>query len=255
MKQPVIMMKHPLNSKWTLWFYKNESRNWEENQRQVSLKNIKLKKQIQLYARYCKKSKMLTKPFDSQKHKTQTPSPHFYFLICLLLPICKRPAGSHLWHSRRLLGSDELHLPGEQYPRRHRLQSLQGGKNFAPLFKECLKTNTFTSSDWKREIFAERYFPWLGGRKECAWRSLDGKSLQLFLKEKKSSWISIQIFVWFLSNFWLEQVNVDKHQRDKFLHHYWQVWTSCNENHDIYDDNDQKMMIVILIMMRILTRK
>ena len=28
-------MKHPLNSKWTLWFYKNESRNWEENQRQV----------------------------------------------------------------------------------------------------------------------------------------------------------------------------------------------------------------------------
>ena len=36
---------------------------------------------------------------------------------------------------------------------------------------------------------------------------------------------------------------MDKHQRDKFLHHYWQVWTSCNENHDIYDDNDQKMVI------------
>ena len=30
-----MMMKRPLNSKWTLWFYKNESRNWEENQRQV----------------------------------------------------------------------------------------------------------------------------------------------------------------------------------------------------------------------------
>ena len=30
-----MMLKHPLNSKWTLWFYKNESRNWEENQRQV----------------------------------------------------------------------------------------------------------------------------------------------------------------------------------------------------------------------------
>ena len=41
-----MMLKHPLNSKWTLWFYKNESRNWEENQRQVGLKNIKLKKQI-----------------------------------------------------------------------------------------------------------------------------------------------------------------------------------------------------------------
>ena len=29
------ILKHPLNNSWTLWFYKNESRNWEENQRQV----------------------------------------------------------------------------------------------------------------------------------------------------------------------------------------------------------------------------
>merc|ERR1711953_1357462 len=33
-------LKHPLNSSWTLWFYKNESRNWEENQRQVSRHNF-----------------------------------------------------------------------------------------------------------------------------------------------------------------------------------------------------------------------
>ena len=33
-------LKHPLNSSWTLWFYKNESRNWEENQRQVSIHNF-----------------------------------------------------------------------------------------------------------------------------------------------------------------------------------------------------------------------
>ena len=60
---------------------------------------------------------------------------HIYsFFICFLLPICKRPAGSDLWHSGRLLGSDELHLRGEQYPRRHRLQSLQGGKTLR-LFK------------------------------------------------------------------------------------------------------------------------
>ena len=39
-----MMLKHPLNSKWTLWFYKNESRNWEENQRQVGLKIYNSKK-------------------------------------------------------------------------------------------------------------------------------------------------------------------------------------------------------------------
>ena len=36
-------LKHPLNSSWTLWFYKNESRNWEENQRQVSRHNFILR--------------------------------------------------------------------------------------------------------------------------------------------------------------------------------------------------------------------
>ena len=61
-----MMMKHPLNSKWTLWFYKNESRNWEENQRQVGLNNIELKKQILFCAKCCKKSKVQTKTFDSQ---------------------------------------------------------------------------------------------------------------------------------------------------------------------------------------------
>ena len=136
----------------------------------------------------CKTSKMPTKTLNSKLHKTKTPSPTFVpFFICLLLPICKRHAGGHLWHSRRLLGFDELHLRGEQHPRRHRLQSLQGGKNFAPPFKECLKTNTITSSDWKQETFAERYFPGLGGCEECAWWSLDGKSLQLFQKESNRS--------------------------------------------------------------------
>ena len=42
-----MMLKHPLNSKWTLWFYKNESRNWEENQRQV-VPQIMLQKKKQI---------------------------------------------------------------------------------------------------------------------------------------------------------------------------------------------------------------
>ena len=42
-------LKHPLNSSWTLWFYKNESRNWEENQRQVSRHNFILRPSKILY--------------------------------------------------------------------------------------------------------------------------------------------------------------------------------------------------------------
>ena len=52
-----MMLKHPLNSKWTLWFYKNESRNWEENQRQVvpqimlHTKKTPLLKKLQRYSK------------------------------------------------------------------------------------------------------------------------------------------------------------------------------------------------------------
>lgn len=36
MKPAELKVKHPLENKWTLWFYENKSKNWEENVREVA---------------------------------------------------------------------------------------------------------------------------------------------------------------------------------------------------------------------------